>query len=167
MRNLFKLLYLALALVTSSTAFAQVVSINARNEPYSSFPAIRNVTSSTTPVDLRIAALTAAAGAYRAQAPFDERLPAGSRFRMIYSDGSSEIGEVETVSSSLGSVPVPGTQRDASGNLLSGSSGGGVGDGNGGPAGTGGGGYAGGGGWRGGWACVTAGDTVQCFFQYY
>lgn len=60
----------------------------------------------------------AAAGAYRAiHGP--SALPAGSRFTIRYADGTVEVGAVSSVASTVGTVPVPGTQRNSEGQLLS------------------------------------------------
>jgi hypothetical protein len=119
-------LVLLLSLGLSGMAMAQSVTINAGNAPYSSLP-ILNGTGIGSNVEVREAALSQAAGMYRSQFGIMamSKLKVGERFRMKYQDGTSETAVVVTQTSSFGSVPVPGTQRDADGNLVSGTGGGG------------------------------------------
>jgi uncharacterized membrane protein YgcG len=115
-----------------------VASIKASDQPYSSLPAVQGVTINSE-VEIRNAALTAIAGAYRISHGL-KTLPVGAQFQVTYTDGSSECGMVDSTTSSLGAVPEAGTQQAA------GSGGGGAaGGGNtGGGAGSGGGGGGGG-----------------------
>lgn len=124
-----------LLLSLSSQADAQVV-MRASNLPYSQFPAVVNA-SVRSMLEVRVAALSAAAGAYRAmpgQNPLTA-LPVGRKFKLVYTDGSSEEALVVSLSSNVGAEPVPGTQQDApatgGGGGGSGSGGGGLGYGGG------------------------------------
>ena len=121
----FRLLMFLALVAFSHSGMAQSVTINAGDAPYNLLPAVRNITVRSD-VELRIAALSAAAGAYRHQFGLMalSKLPAGSQFKMIYEDGSSERAVVDSQTSSLGTVPVPGTQRDADGNLIASNGGG-------------------------------------------
>ena len=134
--------FLALLLLFgfSTLAFAQTVSINAGNQPYRSLPALGSNVGVGSMAEVRIAALTAAASAYRAQFGIMAmtKLRIGDRFKLTYKDGTSETAEVVSQTMTEGAVPVPGTQRNADGSLV-GSTGGSTGGGGGG--GTGGGAY--------------------------
>ncbi len=114
-----------LLLGLSGLAGAQTaVTINASNAPYNSVNALRGVGIGSE-FEIRNAALTAAAGAYRAQFGTSAmtKLKVNEQFKVKYQDGTSETAKVVSQTSSLGSVPVPGTQRDANGNLISGTGG--------------------------------------------
>lgn len=84
-------------------------TIKANDSPYSSVPAIQGVTIDDI-VEVRVGALTAAAGAYRTVNGFGS-LPTGSMFKMVYSDLSKECGEIISPISSVGAGPVVDSQR--------------------------------------------------------
>lgn len=82
---------------------------------------------------IQSAGATQVAATYRLVAGLS-KLPAGSTFTIVWQDGSSEKVVIENVMSSLGAVPIPGTQEAAGS-----SDGGGGGSGGGGSGGSGGG----------------------------
>lgn len=99
-----------LLLMAAGIAVASGVSIDGRAAPYSGLSNVSG-TNINTMTEIRIAGLTQAAAVYRQQHGLSS-LPAGSTFRMTWPNGSSETGSVTSPYSSMGSVPVPGTQSD-------------------------------------------------------
>lgn len=110
--------YLLLCLISVCVLFtadvkAQSVSINAGSSPYSQVPAAQGVGIGSI-VEIRIAALTALAGMYRATHGV-QTLPAGTTFKVTWQDGSSEYATVISLFSSVGVTPIAGTQVAAGG----------------------------------------------------
>ena len=134
----FSVLFVVAALFYAPIAIGQIVTtINASNSPYDSRPAIQGVTVQSDTF-VRTGALSQAAGVYRSQTGgLSSPLKVGATFKMIYEDGSSELGVIVSLSSDTDAAPVPGTQQAAP------ASGGGGGGGD--PNGGGGGGGSGGG----------------------
>ena len=130
MKSIVRTLALLLSLGLSNLAMAQttIPTIDATSAPYNSIDSLRGVGIASNSM-VRAAALSSAAGAYRARYGIYAltKLKIGERFKMKYQDGTSETALVESQTSSLGAVPVPGTQRDANGALVGGYSGGGSG----------------------------------------
>ena len=142
---MFRKIVLLFVLFFLSTAWAEgcpvgptAATMNAASKPYSSLPAVQDVTINSEG-EIRNAALTAIAASYRLTHGINT-LPVGAQFQVTYSDGSSECAMVDSTTSSLGAVPEPGTQTPPS----NGGSGGAAGGGNTG-SGAGGGGNIGGG----------------------
>ncbi len=125
LRKLF--LLFALILATPLSAQSSPIVIDASRAPYASMPQLEGIDVNSM-IELRIAAMFAATGAYRTlHGPLS--LPAGSRFTIRYADGTVEVGVVTSVASTMGTVPVPGTQRNSEGQLISPPSSGGGGGG--------------------------------------
>jgi hypothetical protein len=97
----------------SSVAYAGCggPSIDASKAPYNGYPAIQGISTSSD-VETRIAADTAAAGSYRFNNG-SKTLPVGSTFKITYGDASSECVMVTSTSSTMGAAPIPGTQQAA------------------------------------------------------
>lgn len=132
-------IFMAFSLIWCSTAFAQSITINAGQTPYSSVPAAIGVNVNSM-VEIRSAALLALVGAYRTiNGTFS--IPIPSQIQIVYSDGSKELAAVTCLSGTPCVQPVPGTQLQAS------TSGGG---------GSGGGDPGGGGSYGGGGGCVAS-----------
>jgi uncharacterized membrane protein YgcG len=157
---------LALFLSMASVAFGDGSGLTIKTSLplYKDLPAVQDVTIASD-YEIRQAADTAVAGAYRARVP--DGLPAGKTFKIVYLDGSSESVVITNPLSSLGATPIPGSQKSAG---SSGSSGGSGGSGGGGGTGSTGGGSSGGSGGGGGpvsvddgsgdhgWACTSIGS---------
>lgn len=100
---------LILLLCVAGAAVAAGVSIDGRAAPYRNLSNVRG-TSINTMTEIRIAGLSQAAANYRLlHGP--SSLPAGSSFRMTWPNGSSEGAAVNSAFSSMGSVPIPGSQQ--------------------------------------------------------
>lgn len=154
---------LAVFLSTASAAFGDGSGLTIKTSLpfFKDLPAVQDVTIHSD-YEIRQAADTAVAGAYRTRVP--DGLPAGKTFKIVYLDGSSESVVITSPLSSLGASPIPGSQKEA------GSSGGSSGPGGGGGSGTGstGGGSSSGGGGGPvsvddgsgdhGWACTSTGS---------
>lgn len=118
---------LLFAALVPEAAFGQIM--NASHQPYSNSAPVVNATVHSM-TEVRVAALSAAAGVYRSTHGVMSLNP-GSTFTLIYVDGSRERGMVTSLSSQVGAAPIPGTQQEAG----SGGGGGGSGGGGGGGAG--------------------------------
>ncbi|GAB3377116.1 hypothetical protein GCM10027431_32650 [Lysobacter rhizosphaerae] len=104
--------WLLLGVLLSTTAIAAgPVSVDGRELPYSQLNNIRN-SSVYEEVELRQAALFEAAGAYRTLHG-STTLGGGSRLRLTYSDGTSEVGYIPAVGGTP--IPVTGSQCSANG----------------------------------------------------
>lgn len=109
---------LGLVFVTFLSIASSLVIIDARKAPYRDLTNVRD-TSVLSEIEIRIAGLTQIAAKYRLLNGLGT-LSTGSFFKVIWPDGSSEHAEVTNPFSSMGSIPVPGSQ------VLPGGSGGGI-----------------------------------------
>lgn len=94
--------------LTAGVAIASGIVINGAAAPYNQ---LSNVQGTTVDSDweVRTAGLSQAAATYRLTNGLGE-LPVGSRFQMRWGNSSHEVGDITSTSSSVGAVPVPGTQ---------------------------------------------------------
>lgn len=135
---------------------------------YRNLPAVQNVGVNSAE-EVRTAAATQVAATFRLHAGLDS-LPDGSTFKIKYLDGTEETILVTNIMSSMGAVPIPGTQNQSSssggGGSGSGGEGGGGGGGSGGSGSTGGGApilieTGSSGGTSHGWKCVSVGSGAN------
>jgi hypothetical protein len=96
-------------LFLSGAALAAAIIIRASDENYGNLSNVRS-TSIASEVEIRAAGLSQAAVRYR-QISGQSSLPVGSEFTMVWNDGSSERGSINSRTSSLGATPIPGSQR--------------------------------------------------------
>lgn len=122
MRN--KLVLLVVLFLFSSLAHAEP-QINAGNAPYSSLANV-NGTTVHSDFEIRIAAGFQIAGTYRTMNGLGT-LGNGATFTVTYANGSKETFIIANKYSTVGTAPVPGTQKDANGNTIGGGGGGGGG----------------------------------------
>ncbi|MCD0256995.1 hypothetical protein JWH11_02135 [Xanthomonas melonis] len=117
--------YLAFfALVISSLpGIASAVTIRAGDAPYNQVAPAQGITVLDDSI-LRVAAMYGLWGMYRTVNGIT-KLPRGSTFDVIYSDGSSEKATVACVGGTVCVIPVPGTQKRDDGTLISNGGGGG------------------------------------------
>ena len=101
----------ALAFVSFIAIAGAIVTIDSRTASYSGIPSTQGLTNKDDE-EARSAGDTALAARYRTLHGSDT-LPAGSVFKVIYSDGGGENAGVTSPYSSMGSAPIPGTQFDA------------------------------------------------------
>lgn len=105
-----KKIIFALLMLVSWNAFASgVISLDANKAPYSSLPAAQGTSIQNDPM-ARAASMTAMVGAYAAS---KGKLPTAFKdqvFEFTWTDGSKERGIVVSPLSSVGVVPIEGTQ---------------------------------------------------------
>jgi hypothetical protein len=112
--SLLRFLIVVLGVLVGSQVSAQVIT--AGEAPYDT-PAIVGV-SIQSDFAVRTGALTSAAGIYRTLGGNGlGSLPQGSRFTLIYTDGSSEQGLVGCIVGTACVEPIPGTQVAGDGNV--------------------------------------------------
>jgi hypothetical protein len=146
-----------LLFVVSSHVLA--LTIDSRYPPYNAVPAASGVTGHSI-IDFKQAAMVALAGAYRTLNGLSS-MPVGTRFTVIYSDGSQQEGTLVCLVGSPCVAPDETTLQLAGGSTAPG---GGSGD-NGGGSGNGGGG-------GGAWCCFGGGSwwkvcsEGQCYLVY-
>ncbi|WP_216362307.1 hypothetical protein, partial [Xanthomonas arboricola] len=115
-REIFKRYFAFFALlVLCLPVIASAVTIRAGDSPYNQVPSASGITVLDDSA-LRVAAMFGLWGMYRTANGFD-KLPRGSTFDVIYSDGSSEKATVACVGGTVCVIPVPGTQRRDDGTL--------------------------------------------------
>ncbi len=110
MKAIIKFLVLVCLVIPVHVFAAATITINVSQAPYNNVGSAQNVGVIST-VEERTTAMTALVGAYRTVNNLGTfGVPEGTVFEFQWQDGSKEKGKVVNPTSTMGVVPIPGTQ---------------------------------------------------------